>query len=74
MPAPSGFSFVVRKSGDVVVSHDGREAATLRGHAAERFLARVAAGDPQQVMARVTGSYRHGNERSASQDERNRRR
>ena len=60
---PTGFEYVVRKSGDVVISHHGREASVLRGNAAAQFLARVATGDPQQLMARATGHYKHGNER-----------
>ena len=62
MPEPSGFSFVRRKNGDVVISHHGREAAVLRGVPAERFVARAAA-DPQAAMARSTGNYKRGNER-----------
>jgi hypothetical protein len=58
-----GFSYDVRKSGDVVISRDGRPVTTLRGDSAERFLAKVALGDPQQVMARATGNYRRGSER-----------
>jgi hypothetical protein len=69
---PEGFAYTVRKSGDVVVTHHGTEAAVLRGRAAQRFLADVERGDPQQLMARVTGQYRHGNERQAGQHERNR--
>jgi len=62
MGAPEGFSYVVRGS-EVVVSHHGRRAATLRGAAAARFLRRLETGDPQQLMARVTGNYKRGNER-----------
>jgi len=62
----SGFDYRVRKGGDVVVHHHGRQAAVLRGRAAERFLADVERQDPQLVMAKVTGSYRHGNERTAA--------
>ena len=51
------------RGGDVVITHHGRTATTLRGVAAERFLAKVERGDPQQVMARVTGNYKRGNER-----------
>lgn len=64
---PTGFSYVVRKSGDVVVTHHGVRAAVLRGRAAERFLTQVEAGDShaaQEVMARVTGNYKRGNERT----------
>ncbi len=62
MARPQGFDYVVR-GGDVVITHHGRKAATLRGATAERFLARVERDDPQQVMARATGNYKRGNER-----------
>jgi len=71
---PEGFTYRVRKNGDVEVLHHGRPAAVLRGAAAGRFLAEVDGGDPQELMARVTGNYRHGNERTAEQHPRNRRR
>lgn len=64
MGAPSGFAFTVRGSA-VHITHDGRAATTLRGDAARRFLADVESGDPQLLMARVTGNYRRGNERTA---------
>lgn len=71
--APEGFSYVVRKNGDVEIEHHGRPATVLRGRAATGFLADVEAGDPQELMARVTGNYRHGNERTARNHPRNRR-
>ncbi|MCH6230326.1 hypothetical protein MK786_06210 [Microbacterium sp. CFH 31415] len=62
--APSGFDFTVR--GDVVeIRHRGRPAATLRNAAAAKFLVDIERGDPQHVMARVTGNYKRGNERTA---------
>ena len=62
--APSGFDFTVR--GDVVeIRHLGRPAATLRKAAAAKFLVDVERGDPQHVMARVTGNYKRGYERTA---------
>ncbi|MCP3995317.1 MAG: hypothetical protein GY722_09660 [bacterium] len=63
MSRPNGFRFVQRSNGEVVVTHRGRQAAVLRGRAAERFLEKVASGDAQEVMARVTGNYKRGNER-----------
>lgn len=64
---PSGFEFTVR--GDVVeIRHNGRPAATLRKAAALRFLDDVERGDPQHVMARVTGNYKRGNERRRTHD------
>lgn len=69
---PMGFTYA--KVGDeVVISHHGRHATTLRGAAAQRFLADVD-DDPQQLMARVTGSYKYGNERAAKAHPRNQRR
>jgi len=69
--APSGFTFTVRGS-EVLIDHLGRPATTLRGAAAERFLADVEQTESQELMARVTGNYRRGNERVARQHPRNR--
>lgn len=71
-----GFTYRVRKNGDVEVLHHGRSATTLRGQQAQDFLTEVESGeltDGQQLMARVTGNYKHGNERAASTHPRNRR-
>ena len=68
----TAFAHRVRKSGDVVIHHHGRQATVLRGQAATRFLADIERKDPQEVMARVTGNYRRGNERTASEHPRNR--
>ncbi|MET9623600.1 MULTISPECIES: hypothetical protein [unclassified Streptomyces] len=65
MPRPHGFSYERRADGTVVLTHQGRAAGTLRGSRAEKFLAEVTSGDAQLVMARWTGSYRFGNERTA---------
>ncbi|MEV0270468.1 MAG: hypothetical protein HOV71_21140 [Hamadaea sp.] len=71
MPAPSGFDYLVRADGTVVITHRGRAATTLRGGRAAEFLAEVD-DDPQEVMARWTGNYRRGNERTARNHPRNR--
>ena len=65
MPAPTGFTFETRKSGEVVIRHHGRVATVLRGQAAARFLAdaETGSGDLQARMARLTGNYKRGNER-----------
>jgi hypothetical protein len=70
--APHGFRFARRDDGSVVISHHGRPASTLRGARAAAFLAEVAAGDEQLVMARWTGNYKRGNERAARAHPRNR--
>ena len=63
MAKPTAFSYMRRKSGEIVIFHDGRQAAVLRGRAAERFAGKVVAGDDQELMARATGNYKRGNER-----------
>ncbi|MGL5819136.1 MAG: hypothetical protein ACRCYR_16340 [Phycicoccus sp.] len=68
---PEGFEYEER-GGEVVVYHHGRRASVLRGRKAADFLEDVEAGDPQELMARVTGNYRRGNERQARQHPRNR--
>jgi hypothetical protein len=71
-----GFRHRSRKNGDVEILHHGRVASTLRGNKATDFLAEVEAGnedEAQLLMARVTGNYKRGNERLASQHPRNRR-
>ena len=70
-----GFTYRARKSGVVEVLHRGRLAASLRGVAAQEFTAEVESGgfsDAQQLMARLTGNYKHGNERAAKNHPRNR--
>ena len=71
MASPEGFTFVRHKNGDVVIRHRGRVATVLRGRAAIDFLAEAVAGGDQELMARTTGNYKHGNERDASQHPRN---
>ena len=71
-----GFTYRTRKNGDIEILHRRRLASTLRGNDAKEFLSEVEASadaDAQQLMARVTGNYKHGNERLASQHPRNRR-
>lgn len=63
--APNGFAFTVVGEG-VEIRHHGRLAATLRRDVAAKFLRDIERGDPQHVMARVTGNYKRGNERSSS--------
>ncbi|MEV0729453.1 MULTISPECIES: hypothetical protein [Polymorphospora] len=71
MGRAEGFDYITRADGSVVITHHGRSATTLRGGRAAEFLAEVD-DDPQQVMARWTGNYRRGNERTARQHPRNR--
>ena len=75
MPAPDGFEWSSRKNGDVVITHHGRPATTLRGRRADEFLDDVEGVDDasaQELMARLTGNYRRGNERTSRNHPRNR--
>jgi hypothetical protein len=60
------FSYRAAKNGTVFISWQGRTVTTLRGAAAERFLAKIEGleqKDAQLVMAKATGHFKHGNER-----------
>ena len=70
VPGPEGFDYTARGD-EVVITHHGRQATVLRGAAAARFLADAEDGDDQELMARVTGNYRRGNERTAKNHPRN---
>ena len=70
-----GFTWRALKNGDVQVLHQGRLAASLRGAQAVDFIAEVESAEfveRQQLMARLTGNYKHGNERLPGQHPRNR--
>lgn len=71
-----GFTFRTRKSGEVQILHRGQLASTLRGAEAHDFVAEVSScsvAEAQQIMARVTGNFKRGNERLAASHQRNRR-
>ena len=62
-----GFRWRARKNGEVEISREGRVVTLLAGTEAARFLAqaeRATEGEIQQRMARITGNYKRGNERS----------
>ncbi|MFC8199563.1 hypothetical protein ACFWBR_32355 [Streptomyces sp. NPDC060006] len=73
MPRPHGFAYAHHPDGTVTITHGTRPATTLRGPRAVQFLAEVESGDAQLVMARWTGNYKRGNERTARDHPRNRR-
>jgi hypothetical protein len=70
-----GFDFEVRQNGEVAIFHRHRLAAILRGQAAQQFVTQaneLSDAATQQVMARLTGNYKRGNERAAADHPRNR--
>ena len=73
--ADLGFTYSRRKNGDVVISRSGRVVTTLRGAPAMAFAAEVETAsdaDAQQLLARLTGNYKRGNERVSRRHPRNR--
>ncbi len=72
-----GFSIRANKDGDVTIFRNGKAVTALRGDAARNFLAEIREAsmlEQQQLMARITGNYKRGNERLATSHVRNRRR
>ena len=64
--ADEPFSYVARADGSIVVRYHEAPVTLLRGRTAERFVDRIASADAagaQQLMARVTGNFKRGNER-----------
>ncbi|WP_053721311.1 hypothetical protein [Saccharothrix sp. NRRL B-16348] len=61
------FDWRVTKDGQVLVSRGGRTVTTVRGAAAARLIGGLERADDddgaQQLLARVTGNYKRGNER-----------
>lgn len=68
----TGFAYLVRAGGEVLITHHGRAAETLRGERAEAFLSELGSTNAQELMARYTGNYRRGNERTGKDHPRNR--
>lgn len=69
-----GFTYETRKSGEVVIKREGKVVTKIGGKKAMRFLEDASYGsfeDQQQLMARMTGNYKRGNERNAKQHKRN---
>ncbi|MFK7800985.1 MAG: hypothetical protein AB8G95_05095 [Anaerolineae bacterium] len=73
-PEDLGFSHRIAKNDAVLISHHGRQVTILRGKSAAEFLKKMQKLDfagEQQLMARVTGNYKRGNERQAKNHPKN---
>lgn len=69
-----GFSFK-KQGGDYLIYRNGKKVTVLRGERAEDFeqvAEQASFHEQQQLMARLTGNYKRGNERTAKQHQRNR--
>jgi hypothetical protein len=63
----SPFDYRKYKNGNVSISWKNKEVMTLKGVNAEKFLATVENVDEldaQMAMAKITGNFKHGNERA----------
>ncbi len=60
------FAYRTTKDGRILIDRGGRTVTTVAGRAAEALAAKLRSADTegvQQLLARATGDYRHGNER-----------
>jgi len=67
------FSFLARADGSIVIRYHAAPVTLLRGQTAAKFLTRVSGTDAagaQQLMARATGNFKRGSERSGKRSER----
>ncbi len=69
-----GFTFIETKKGEIIINRYGRKATMLRSNRAMEFKTEMktsTSDEQQQLMARLTGNYKRGNERLAKQHPRN---
>ncbi len=60
------FTFRTTKDGKVFIHWHGKQIMILKGTSADKFIASIAHADTQQaqlIMAKITGHFKHGNER-----------
>jgi hypothetical protein len=75
MSTERSFTYREQSNGAVAIFHGGTLATTLRGDEAKKFLKKAedaSSEAQQQLMARLTGNYKRGNERAARSHPRNR--
>jgi hypothetical protein len=63
-----GFSFIILKNGDIEIRHQGKHATQIRSKSAVSTIVKLENGSvaqQQQLMARLTGNYKQGNESAA---------
>ena len=60
------FTYRKTKDGKVFIYWHGRQIMILKGESAEKFITSIEQAESQQaqlLMARVTGHFKHGNEK-----------
>ena len=61
------FSYRISKDNKVFISWDGKQIMILKGKESDKFQAKIGGADAleaQLIMAKVTGNFKHGNEKS----------
>lgn len=64
------FSFRQYKNGKISIYWNGKKIMILKGKKAENFSLQIADAsefDAQMIMAKITGNFKHGNERDGKQ-------
>lgn len=62
------FDYRITQSGMLIIARNGRTVMELGGKKASALIPKLGASDEsdQQLLARVTGNYRRGNERQVN--------
>lgn len=60
------FTYRINKDNKVFIFWNGKQIMILAGSESEKFMRRIKTADPKEaqlIMAKVTGNFKHGNER-----------
>ena len=60
------FTYKINKDNKVFIFWNGKQIMILRGSESEKFIRRIKEAAPKEaqlIMAKVTGNFKHGNER-----------
>jgi len=63
------FSYRVSKNNSLFINFKGKEIKIVKGKEAERFLSKIQAAETdkeiQLALAKITGNFKHGNEKNS---------
>lgn len=60
------FTYRINKDNKVFIFWNGKQIMILKGSESEKFIRRIKAADSKEaqlIMAKLTGNFKHGNER-----------
>lgn len=69
-PEDEVFTYTITKGLKVMIYYRGKQATILQGNQAQRFIEKMenaSARESQLIMAKATGNFKRGNERSGKQ-------